>query len=85
MKHYLVLAMRKPSFDDGVVAPHLAFLDGLRARGLLVMTGGFSDRSGGAYVLRNLDSLEAAQAIVAADPLALQGASELTVHEWNAH
>lgn len=85
MTHYLVVAMRKPDFDDAVVAPHLAFLDGLRARGLLVLTGGFSDGSGGAYVLKNLPGLAEAQALVATDPLALHGSSELTVHEWNAH
>lgn len=85
MKHYLVLAMRRPDFDDSVVAPHLAFLDDLRARGLLLLTGGFSDKSGGAYLLKNLDSLAEAQAIVAADPLTIRGSSELTVHEWNAH
>lgn len=80
---YLVLAMRTQAFDDAVIAPHLAFLDDLRARGLLEMTGGFSDRSGGAYLLGGLDSLEAAKAIVAGDPLARGGASVLTVHEWN--
>jgi uncharacterized protein YciI len=85
MKHYLVLAMRKPNFDAAVVAPHLAFLDELRERGLLAMTGGFSDKSGGAYVLKNVDSLEQARVIVAADPLAIQDASELIVHEWNVH
>ncbi|MEB1530026.1 YciI family protein [Xanthomonas sp. WHRI 7945] len=83
MKHYLVLAMRKPSFDETVVAPHLAFLDALRARGLLALTGGFSDRSGGAYLLQGVDDLAQAQAIVAADPLAIHDCSELTVHEWN--
>lgn len=85
MKHYLVLAMRKPSFDERVVAPHLAFLDDLRARGLLALTGGFSDRSGGAYLLQGVDDLAQAQAIVAADPLAIQGCSDLTVYEWNMH
>jgi uncharacterized protein YciI len=85
MKHYLVLAMRKPNFDAAVVAPHLAFLDELRERGLLAMTGGFSDKSGGAYVLKNVDNLEQARVIVAADPLAIQDASELIVHEWNVH
>ncbi|GHH55577.1 MULTISPECIES: YciI family protein [Gammaproteobacteria] len=84
MKHYLVLAMRKPDFDEAVVAPHQAFLDDLRARGLLVLTGGFSDKSGGAYVLKNVGSLDEARAIVATDPLAVRGSSELTVHEWNA-
>ena len=36
------------SFDEAAIAPHLAFLDDLRAAGQLEMTGGFSDRSGGA-------------------------------------
>lgn len=82
MKRYLVLAMRKPSFDEAVIAPHAAFLDGLRAAGKLEMTGGFSDSTGGAYLL-NVASLAEAQAIVDADPLATMGSSTITVHEWN--
>ena len=83
MKRYLVMAMRKPDFDDAVVAPHLAFLDALRNDGRLEMTGGFSDKSGGAYVL-NVESLTEAQRIAAADPLATSDSSTLTVYEWNA-
>ena len=83
MKRYLVMAMRRPTFDERVVAPHLAFLDGLRASGQLEMTGGFSDKTGGAYVLVNVDSMEQARAIAARDPLATQGTSDLTVYEWN--
>ena len=83
MKLYLVLAMRKPSFDDAVIAPHIAFLNALSTENCLHLTGGFSDGSGGAYVLKNIDTLEAAQAIVASDPLAIQDSSELTIHEWN--
>ena len=83
MTRYLVMAMRRPSFDEAVIAPHLAFLDELRAAGQLEMTGGFSDKSGGAYVLANVASLEEAKAIAARDPLALTGTSDLTVHEWN--
>ncbi len=79
---YLVMAMRQPGFSDEVIAPHLAFLDVLRAGGKLEMTGGFSDKSGGAYVLKAA-SLEEAQALVAADPLEISGSSVLTVHEWN--
>ena len=75
--------MRRPSFDDAVIAPHLAFLDELRAAGQLDMTGGFSDRSGGAYVLINVASLDEAKAIAARDPLTLTGTSDLTVYEWN--
>ena len=77
------MAMRRPSFDDAVIAPHLAFLDELRAAGQLDMTGGFSDRSGGAYVLVNVASLDEAKAIAARDPLALPGTPDLTVYEWN--
>ena len=80
---YLVLAMRRPQFDESVVAPHLAWLEELRARGQLAMTGGFADRSGGAYVLENVANLADAQAIAATDPLATTGSSDLTVHEWN--
>ena len=83
MIRYLVIAMRRPSFDDAVIAPHLAFLDELRAAGQLDMTGGFSDRSGDAYVLVTVASLDEAKAIAARDPLALTGTSDLTVYEWN--
>jgi uncharacterized protein YciI len=83
MKRYLVMAMRKPDFDEEVVAPHLAFLDVLRNDGKLEMTGGFSDKSGGAYVL-SVDTLAEAQAIAATDPLATSDSSTLTVYEWNA-
>lgn len=79
---YLVMAMRRPGFNDEVIAPHLVFLDALRAEGKLEMTGGFSDKSGGAYVLRAA-SMEEAQALVATDPLTTSGSSVVTVYEWN--
>ncbi|MGX5730254.1 YciI family protein [Pseudoxanthomonas beigongshangi] len=80
---YLVMAIRAPGFREDVIAPHHAFLDGLREAGLLEMTGGFSDRTGGAYLLTGVPSLEEARAIAARDPLAITGSSILTVHEWN--
>lgn len=83
MKRYLVMAMRRPAFNEAVIAPHLAFLKELRDAGQLEMTGGFSDQSGGAYVLVNVDSLQQAQQIVARDPLAVTGTSDLVVYEWN--
>ena len=82
MKRYLVMAMRKPEFSDAVIAPHLEFLDQLRQAGQLEMTGGFSDRSGGAYVLL-VESLAAAKAIAEVDPLTTSGSSVVTVYEWN--
>jgi len=84
-KLYLVMAMRKPGFTAEVIQPHRDFLDTLRAQGQLLLTGGFSDSSGGAYVLQNVDSLEEAKALIALDPLVLQDASALSVHEWNTH
>lgn len=81
-KRYLVIAMRTAHFSDEVVAPHIAFLDALRAGGKLHMTGGFSDGTGGAYVL-DVGSLEEAQALAATDPLATSHASVLSVYEWN--
>ena len=79
---YLVMAMRKPGFSDEVIAPHLAFLYALRVEGKLEMTGGFSDKSGGAYIVQ-ATSLEEAQALVAIDPLTTSGSSVVTVYEWN--
>ncbi|MDH5834169.1 YciI family protein [Luteimonas kalidii] len=76
--------MRRPGFDEALVAPHLAFLDELRAQGLVELSGGFDDRTGGAYLLRGVDSLEQAHAIVARDPLVTQGASDLILHAWHA-
>lgn len=82
---YLVMAMRKPGFRAEVIEPHRAFLAQLRAEDRLELTGGFADGSGGAYLLKNVASLEAARALVARDPLALQDASELTVYAWQVH
>lgn len=82
---YLVLVMRRPGFDESLVAAHLRFLDGLRGQGRLELSRGFGDRSGGAYLLRGLVGLDEARAVVAQDPLVLQGASDAVVHEWLAH
>ena len=81
---YLVLLMRRPGFDEALIAPHVAFLDALRAQGLLELNGGFGDRRGGAYLLRGVASLADAEAIVARDPLSVHGASDIVVHEWLA-
>jgi uncharacterized protein YciI len=80
---YLVLTIRKPHFDASFVPAHYDFLQSLRGRGLLDLAGPFTDRSGGAYVIR-ADGLEAARALAHRDPLHLHDCSEVTVHEWNA-
>jgi uncharacterized protein YciI len=80
---YLVIALRAPAFDAAVIEPHRRFLDELRADGLLELQGPFTDKSGGAYLLRAA-SLAQAEAIVARDPLVTSGASQVTVYEWTA-
>ncbi|MFT4197186.1 MAG: YciI family protein [Pseudoxanthomonas sp.] len=84
MKRYLVMAMRKPDFPAEVAEPHRAFLAELRATGRLELSGGFGDGSGGAYLLKNVASLEEAKALAARDSLAQRDASEITVYEWDA-
>ena len=83
LQRYLVMTLRRETFDPAMVEPHYAFLDGLRSRGLLELAGPFTDRSGGAYLLR-AGSLEAATEIAHADPLHASGSSEVSVREWNA-
>ena len=83
MKRYLILTLRTPQFDPSVIAPHYAHLDRLRERGQLELSGPFTDRSGGAYVVRASD-LDEARAIAFSDPVHTSGASQVTVYEWNA-
>ncbi|WP_267223059.1 YciI family protein [Dyella silvae] len=83
MNRYLVMAMRRPDFDPAVVQPHKDFLEGLRAGGRLEMSGGFSDQSGGAYLLFAND-MDEARGIVHTDPAYTSGGWDITVYEWNA-
>jgi uncharacterized protein YciI len=80
---YLVLTIRRPDFDPEVVPAHYRFLDDLRAQGLLEQAGPFTDRSGGAYVVR-AGSLEEARRVAEQDPLHIERCSTVTVHEWDA-
>ena len=80
---YLVLTIRRPDFDSEVVPAHYDFLDDLRAQGLLVEAGPFTDKTGGAYVLR-AGSVDEARRVAELDPLHIQHCSTVTVHEWDA-
>jgi uncharacterized protein YciI len=80
---YLVLTIRKPQFDASFVPAHYDFLQSLRDRGLLEQAGPFTDRSGGAYVIK-ADSLDSARELAHHDPLHLHDCSEVTVREWDA-
>ncbi len=81
MNRYLVLLIRRPQLDPAVVPLHLAFLQNLRKEGWVELSGGFSDKSGGAYLLRASDLTEA-MALVHRDPAHLSGGWDITVHEW---
>jgi uncharacterized protein YciI len=83
MNRYLVMAMRSPNFDPAMVQPHVDFLQGLRTGGRLELSGGFSDKSGGAYLMR-AQSMDEALSIVHQDPAYTSGGWEITVYEWQA-
>lgn len=51
MNRYLVLTIRKPTFQTSVIDAHYAFLDKLRVNNQLELAGGFTDKSGGAYII----------------------------------
>jgi uncharacterized protein YciI len=84
MNRYLVLLIRRPGLDPAVVPLHQAFLEDMREQGRIELSGGFSDKSGGAYLLRAVDPAEAS-AIVQRDPAHVSGGWDITVREWLAH
>lgn len=79
---YLILTARTPRFDSASLARHYEHLDRLRETGQLGLSGGFTDATGGAYVV-TAGTLDEALAIAAADPLIASGSSTATVKEWN--
>jgi uncharacterized protein YciI len=83
MNRYLILLVRLPHLDPAVLPLHLAFLDGLREQGRVELSGGFSDKSGGAYLLHAADLAEAT-AIAHSDPAHVSGGWQITVYEWLA-
>ena len=82
MKTYLAITLRQPAFNPDCLAPHFAFLDTLRQSGVLIMAGGFSDKSGGAYAFK-AENYEKAQALVETDPVVTTHSSSITLYEWN--
>ena len=83
MNRYLVLMMRRPQFDPAVVPLHRRYMEELRLQGHNEMSGPFGDKSGGAWLLR-ADNLVEALAIAHRDPAHTSGGWDITVHEWQA-
>jgi uncharacterized protein len=65
------------------VSNHYAFLDRLRQQGILELAGPFTDKSGGAYLIKAAN-LEEARTLAFSDPVHTSQSSLVTVYEWNA-
>lgn len=74
--------MRRPDFDPETLPAHHTVLDRLQCDGILETSGGFSDKSGGAYVIRAASKAEVDR-IAHTDPVYTSGSSIITVYEWN--
>jgi len=83
MLRYLVTTFRTPQFDPAVIEAHYAFLDELRQQSKLELAGPFTDKSGGAYLIR-AENMEEARALAFSDPVHTSKSSIVTVYEWDA-
>ncbi|MEJ2399524.1 MAG: YciI family protein [Gammaproteobacteria bacterium] len=83
MLRYLVTTFRTPRFDPAVIDAHYAFLDDLRQQGKLELAGPFTDKSGGAYLIRAAN-IEEAKVLAFKDPVHTTKSSIVTVYEWDA-
>lgn len=83
MFRYLVTTFRTPQFQTSVIDAHYAFLDRLRQQGKIELAGPFTDKSGGAYLIK-AGSLEEARTSAFSDPVHTSKSSVVTVYEWNA-
>lgn len=66
---------------DRFVPDHVAYVKDLIAKGHAAKTGYWAEFGGGMLLFR-ADSMEAARAIVAADPLIKHHCVEYELHEW---
>ncbi|MBM2616797.1 hypothetical protein JIG36_14640 [Actinoplanes sp. LDG1-06] len=66
---------------DEVRDAHLAFLEGLEARNLVV-TAGRQDPPNGGVVVLNVDEEARALELIAQDPYVLRGVAEYTATGW---
>jgi uncharacterized protein YciI len=60
---------------------HLAYLQQLKQRGVLLLSGPFADRQGGMVIIQ-AETSAAAEAIAQADPLVSSGVDSYTLREW---
>ena|SRR6185295_20366018 len=60
---------------------HLAYLQELKSRGALLLSGPFTDRTGGLVIIQAASRVEA-EAIVQADPLVANQVDSYELREW---
>lgn len=82
MFKYLVMTLRTPEFQVSLIEAHHAFLERLRQNGHLEMSGPFTDKTGGAYLIRAAN-FEEAKALALSDPVHTTNSSRVTVYEWD--
>lgn len=80
MLRYLVITTRTPHFQPELLPDHTQFLETLKQKGQITVSGAFTDHSGGLYVL-NSASLDEALDIAHRDPIVTSGSSTATVYE----
>lgn len=79
---YLLESIAERSILSPVVPLHLAHLDGLRKKGILIAFGPFEDRTGG-LVAFSAETLEEAKTIVNSDPFVKEKVEKLVwLKEW---
>jgi uncharacterized protein YciI len=69
------------AFYEPYLPAHLAYLRDLKARGVLLLSGPFTDRTGG-MVLISAASRTEAEAIAEADPLVANRVDTYELREW---
>lgn len=77
------MTIRTPQFQPSVIEAHKAFLERLRQSGKLEISGPFTDKTGGAYLIR-AENIDEAKALAFSDPVHITKSSVVTVYEWNA-
>ncbi|UOF89283.1 YciI family protein [Fodinisporobacter ferrooxydans] len=82
MKKFLVFIERQPQFTGESIPNHLRYIQQLREQDILVAAGGFTDQTGGAYILQ-ANSLEEAVKLAENDPMFMENTCIYKVKEWN--
>ncbi len=82
MKHFAAISRMLDLEKNKVYREeHLAYLDGLAAKGKVFAKGRFADMAGGLVVYR-AETLEEARSYAENDPYVLKGARAFELHEW---